>query len=90
MVVSHSQKEKKYLYKELKRLGLSFSESATNFILVDFKRDTKKLYDYLLKNGVIIRSLAGWGLKDFFRVTVGLHKENEKFVKYIRDYLKGK
>lgn len=89
-VVSHVNKEKSYLYQELKKCNLSFIESATNFIVVDLKKDTKGLYDYLLKKGVIIRELKGWGLPRYFRVTVGLHKENRKFISCLREYCRGK
>jgi len=87
-VVTHVKEEKKYFYQELKKCNLSFTKSATNFILVDFKSDTSSLCDYLLRQGVIIRGLKGWGLKNFFRVTVGLSQENKKFIKCLRSYLK--
>ncbi len=87
---THVKKEKKYLYKELKKCNLSFTESATNFVLVDLKRDTSRLCDYLLKRGVIVRGLKGWGLKNFFRVTVGLSCENKKFINCLKSYLKKK
>ncbi|MFA5337267.1 MAG: histidinol-phosphate transaminase, partial [Candidatus Omnitrophota bacterium] len=79
--------EKEYLYKELRRLNVSFKESATNFVLVDFKKDTSKLNNYLLKKGIIVRPLSGWGLKNYFRVTAGLRKENEKFINCLESYL---
>lgn len=85
-VVGHVEKEKIYLYRELEKRGLTFVKSATNFILVDFKRDTGNLYNYLLKRGIIIRELKGWGLNKFFRVTVGTHKENKRFVGCFKDY----
>lgn len=84
---SYVLKEKEYLYKELKRLGVDFKVSATNFVLIDFKKDTAKLNNYLLKKGIIIRPLASWGLKNYFRVTIGLRKENEKFIKCLENYL---
>lgn len=88
-VVRYIKKEKNYLYKELRKCGLSFVESATNFILVDLKKGAKPLYNYLLRKGIIVRELEDWGLKNFFRVTVGLHQENKKFIKYLRQYLRG-
>jgi len=84
---SYILNEKEYLYKELRRLNVSFLESATNFVLIDFKKDTSKLNNYLLKKGIIVRTLSGWGLKNYFRVTAGLHKENEKFIKCFKNYL---
>ena len=89
-VTTHVKKEKKYLYEELKKCNLSFTESATNFVLVDFKRDASRLCDYLLKQGVIVRGLKGWGLKNFFRVTAGLSCENKKFINCLKSYLKKK
>ncbi|MCK4810387.1 MAG: histidinol-phosphate transaminase [Candidatus Omnitrophica bacterium] len=83
----HIKKEKGYLYKEFKKIDLEFIESVTNSVLVNFKEDVTPLYDYLLRKGVIIRSLNPWGLKNFFRLTVGLHKENRKFIHYLRKYL---
>jgi len=79
--------EKEYLYNELRRLNVSFRESATNFVLVDFGKDTIKLNKYFLKKGIIVRPLSGWGLKNYFRVTVGLRKENKKFITCFEKYL---
>ncbi len=89
-VISYINKEKDYLYQQLHRLGISFIKSATNFILIDFKRDSKKLYHYLLKRGVIVRELSSWGLEGFLRVTVGEHKANQTFIQGIENYLRGK
>ncbi len=86
-VLAYVSEEKNYFYKELKKLNVSFKPSAANFIFVDFKRDTGDFYNYLLKRGVIIRELREWGLDKFFRVTIGLHKENKKFIKGLREYL---
>jgi len=69
---------------------LSFVESATNFVLVDFKGETSDFSDYLLSQGVIVRELKSWGLKNFFRVTVGSSRENKKFIKCLKIYLKEK
>ena len=87
-VVAHLKKEKNYLYKELKKCNLSFLESVTNFILVDFKKDAKSLCEHLLKQGIIIRGLNDWGLANFFRVTVGLSGENKKFIRCLKTYLR--
>ena len=86
-VLRYISKEKAYLYKELKRCNLFFIESATNFILVDFKKPVLPLFNFLLKQGIIIRNLDSWGLDNCFRVTVGLHRENKKFIAYLRSYL---
>lgn len=81
-------KGKRYLYQELDKMRLEYVKSAANFILINFKRDTKELNQYLLKKGVIVRMLDGWGLKNFMRVTVGLTRENQAFIKALRSFLK--
>ncbi len=87
--VNHIDKEKKFLYRCLKELNIEYIESATNFILINFKKDTQALYRYLLNKGIIIREMGGWGLSNFFRVTIGTHKENIAFIRYLKHYLKG-
>lgn len=87
-VVKFIDKEKKYFYRELTKLNIEFVESATNFIMINFGEDTSELNNYLLKNGIIIRELSGWGLCNFFRVTIGTHKENKKFFDCLKKYEK--
>lgn len=87
-VIYYVQKEKDYLYQSLRKLEISFVESATNFILIDFKKDTSDFYNYLLRKGIIVRELKDWGLDNFFRLTVARHKENKKFIECLKEYLK--
>ena len=39
------------------------------------------IFDRLQREGVIVRPLAGFGMPDCVRVTVGLPEENERLVK---------
>ncbi len=87
-IIKHVDAEKDYLYKELKALGIDFIESATNFVLIDFKKECSFLCDYLLRKGIIVRAMEDWGLKDFVRVTIGTRRENRLFIKYLKDYFK--
>ena len=84
--VAYIERQKQYFYKQLNALGLRFIPSATNFILIDFKEDTARVYDWLLRGGVIVREMKGWGFNTFFRVTVGTEKENKKCITLLRQY----
>lgn len=77
--------ERKYLIDELERLAYKVYESSANFIL--FRADDN-LYDYMLKNGILIRSCADFeGLgKGFYRIAVKKHSENEIFIKHFRNF----
>ena len=41
-------------------------------------------YDELLKCGVIVRPMHGFGLPDHVRISIGLPEENERLVKALR------
>lgn len=84
----HVAKEKEFLYKALRRMGVGYVESATNFILADIKNDCGLVFRALLEKGVIVRDMKAWGLDSFIRVTVGTRSENERFVRAIREVLK--
>ena len=77
---------KKYLYDNFKDLGLKYVPSATNFILVKVNNET--IARQLLKLGIIVREMSGWGLDNFIRVTIGTQKENQEFIKALRFVLK--
>lgn len=78
---------KKYLYSELDRLKIKYIPSAANFILIDLRQDGLKIFNKLLKEGVIVRDMRQYGLKDFIRVTIGTEKENRKFVEALKKVL---
>jgi histidinol-phosphate aminotransferase len=79
--LAHVEEEKAFLYSALRKMDVDYSESATNFIIVNVKNDCKKVFGLLLKEGVIVRDMKAWGFDTLIRVTVGTRKENEKFIK---------
>ncbi len=85
----HVESQKKSLYAVFEKMGLEYIRSATNFILVDVKRDCRLVFDRLLKEGVIVRDMKAWGLDTFIRVTIGTREENRKFVGALRKALIG-
>ncbi|MBI5562660.1 MAG: histidinol-phosphate transaminase [Deltaproteobacteria bacterium] len=68
-----------YLFREIKALGFECVPTEANFFLVKVG-DGRKVYDGLLRKGVIVRPMASYNLPEFIRVTVGLPAENERFV----------
>jgi histidinol-phosphate aminotransferase len=79
---------REYLRYEFERLGLKPIDTVTNFMLVDLRTDAQVVYEKLLRRGVIIRSMAGWGLKTFIRVTIGKPAENKRFIKALKKTIK--
>ena len=61
------------------KLGLTFVPSYANFVLVKVG-DAARVNLELLKRGVIVRPVAGDGLPEWLRVSIGLPHENQKFL----------
>ncbi len=80
------KKGKALLYSEFNKVGIRYVPSATNFILFKIS-DSIRIYKKLLKKGVIVREMSGWGLIGFLRVTIGTMKENRRFIKTLREIL---
>jgi histidinol-phosphate aminotransferase len=79
---------KRYLYRELGRMGLSYVPSQANFIFIDFERDSGEIFQALLKQGIIIRPGKVWGYPTFARVTIGRTEDNRRFIKALTKILK--
>jgi histidinol-phosphate aminotransferase len=67
------------LQKAFDGLGLQYVPSSGNFVLVRVG-DAAAVYERLLRAGVIVRPVAGYGLPEWLRVSIGLPEENEKFL----------
>lgn len=82
-----NEKEKKRLYEKLKKMGVFYVPSATNFILIDIKQKGSQVFQRLLQKGVIVRDMTGWGFDTFIRVTVGDRHQNDAFIKHLKEIL---
>ena len=47
---------------------------------MDLARDAGPVYRALLREGVIVRPVAGYGMPTFLRVSIGLPEENDRFL----------
>jgi histidinol-phosphate aminotransferase len=61
------------------KIGLTFIPSYANFVLVKVG-DAPRVNLELLKRGVIVRPVAGDGLPEWLRVSIGLPHENQTFL----------
>jgi histidinol-phosphate aminotransferase len=71
-----------------RRLGLDFIPSAGNFVAVRVG-DAARVYEALLRQGVIVRPVAGYGMPEHLRVTVGTAPQNERFLAALERALRG-
>lgn len=69
-------------------LGLQFMPSVANFLTVDTGRDAAEVYTGLLKQGVIVRPLANYGLPQHLRITVGRAEDNLQVLAAFKSVIK--
>jgi histidinol-phosphate aminotransferase len=67
------------LYAGLDALGIPYVRSHGNFVLAQVGA-AGRINVSLLKQGVIVRPVANYGLPEWLRITVGLPVENDRFL----------
>jgi histidinol-phosphate aminotransferase len=72
--------ERDWLAESLRSRGFHVLPSQTNFVLTDFVRDAAPIERALFERGVIARPMAGYGLPECLRISVGLRSENERLL----------
>jgi histidinol-phosphate aminotransferase len=65
-------------------MGLEFVPSHANFVLVRVG-DGKKVFDALLRRGIIVRAMGSYGLPEWIRVSVGTMPQNTVFIAALRE-----
>lgn len=82
--VENNTREMKFVAEELTLLGVRYTPSAGNFLLVDTGRDCEEDFVRLLREGVIVRPMKLYAFPTSLRVTIGRHEENEQFLEALR------
>ena len=74
-----------FLTNGLARLGLTFIPSRGNFVTFELGSQTDRVYNELLRKGVIVRPIANYKMPDHLRVTIGTEKENSIFLNALEE-----
>jgi histidinol-phosphate aminotransferase len=64
----------------LRAQGLAVTPSAGNFLMVDCGEGAAQVYEALLRGGVIVRPIAGYGLPRHLRISIGLPGQNDRLL----------
>lgn len=64
----------------LQAMGLSWIASKGNFLAIDLGQDAAPINLALLREGVIVRPVANYGMPQHLRVTIGTAAENSRFL----------
>ncbi len=75
-----------YLQAEFAAMGRRFVPSSANFVLVHVG-DGRRVFDQLLRRGLIVRPMGGYKLPEWLRISVGTMEQNRKFITALREIL---
>ena len=92
MSIAHNERWLEWLQAEVPKLGLEVTPSVGNFVLIHFPKGDKArsaaAADAFLKaRHIILRRVAGYGLPDALRMTVGTEADNRAVVGALSDFL---
>lgn len=69
----------------IEALGMDVTPSACNFLLVDVGAPSGPMYEALLRQGIIVRPVANYGLPNHLRITVGTSAQNERLLDALQE-----
>jgi histidinol-phosphate aminotransferase len=92
MSAAHNLLWREWLQGEIGKLGIEVTPSVGNFVLVHFpkgdaRRGAMAADQFLKSRGIIVRRVAGYGLPDALRMTVGTESDNKAVVAALRDFV---
>ena len=78
-----------YLREQLEIIGVKYIPSVANFITTIWDSESRatELTKELLKKGVIVRQLNSFGCPAYIRISIGLEKENHRFINALKEIL---
>ncbi|MBA2587494.1 MAG: histidinol-phosphate transaminase [Alphaproteobacteria bacterium] len=89
--VEHNNKWLPWVTAEIRKTGLRVDDSCANFVLIHFPAKGEKTAAeadaYLTTGGIILRSVASYGLPDCLRMTIGTEEQNRAAVALIQKFM---
>jgi histidinol-phosphate aminotransferase len=73
--------------KRLHQMGLRVVPSQANFLLFETPVDAQRVFEELLKMGVIVRPCNAWGYDHMIRVTIGTTAQMDTFIEALASVL---
>ena len=87
--VETNERGMNYLREQLEIIGVKYIPSVANFITTIWDSESRatELTKELLKKGVIVRQLNSFGWPAYIRISIGLEKENYRFINALKETL---
>jgi histidinol-phosphate aminotransferase len=85
--IQHIGKWNTKLYNFFKKLNIHTNKTSVNFLLINFnrvKKTSKQVFLTLAKQGILLREMKTYKIKNSLRVTIGNQKENKKLISNLK------
>lgn len=86
-VIDSNTVERTWLTGQLQNRGLKCGPTQTNFILVDFQKDSAEIETQCVAKALVLRPMRGYGLPNCLRITIGNRDENRQLLKVLDEVL---
>lgn len=84
--LNHNAVWRPWFEKEIKKLDLSFIPCYANFSMVNFADKVTDVYQFLGKNGIIVRPMEAYNLPGYLRITIGQAHEMEELADLLNKF----
>jgi len=81
--IDHNNKWRKIMFKNFSKMKIETNQGNANFLLVNFKRlkiSSEKVFNLLAKEGILVRKMKAYGIRNSLRITIGTANENKKII----------
>lgn len=78
-----------YLHEQFPKMKIRYVPGTANFVMVNVG-DGHEIFEKLLRQGIIVRPLRGYGLAEWVRISVGTMEENKKLVAALKKVMRGR
>jgi histidinol-phosphate aminotransferase len=84
---SENAKNREYLSRELQRRSCEVAPSQANFLFVKFKVEGRKIFEKLLRKGIVVRTgdIFGKGFENYLRISIGSKEEIKFFLNTLNE-----
>ena len=91
MSLAHNDQWLPWVTAEIEKLGLIVTPSVGNFVLIHFPagsgKDAAAADTFLKSRAIIMRRVAGYGLPNALRMTIGTAEENRAVVAALAEFM---
>ena len=74
--------------RSLERFGVDWTPSQTNFLLVETPLEAEEVREHMLRDGVVVAAMGGYGLPNRLRITIGTEDENAHCLESLKSALR--